>query len=556
MKIVKSKKGLCAIVLPMIVGILMWICPPVFYLNDDVTMRSVLSGTYTGAPDGHAVYMQYPLTGLLALTYRVAGAVPWLEVFFAVCIVVCMVLVACRFKQPIIGCLAVLVLYVPFCLYMHYTLVAALVAATAVFLLAMGERGTWSVVLLLIAYMIRGQVGLLSLPFVACALVWRVIIAAKEEQKQVLCSKLKLGACLAGGLLICFLINNLSYSSPEWKHYMAYNEDRTLLYDYTDFLSTDKYAYEPENYGMSKEEYQVLFHYNTMLDAGIEETKMAEVAERVAAGMQQDISLLQELKTCLYEYYVQMRYHDMPYNYFWLGGYVFLAVGFVVYKKWMPLLLLGCLGIGRSSVWMYFLWQGRFPERVSQSLYLLELLLLLGMGLWLWERNGLSKLWLQRASLAMLAVMLAGVCGYQWKMTADKVEQQTTVQEEWDALKDYCASQPDRLYLADVFSIVGYAERLYEAGSANIMMMGGWMSASPLAQERLLAVGGQDAAEALVYGEKVSLLATQETDVQWLEKYLQKRFGTCELVVIGELKCDSGRTFVEYEAHMSKREDL
>ena len=30
---------------------------PVYYLNDDVTMRSIVSGACTGVPDGHAVYM-------------------------------------------------------------------------------------------------------------------------------------------------------------------------------------------------------------------------------------------------------------------------------------------------------------------------------------------------------------------------------------------------------------------------------------------------------------------------------------------------------------------
>ena len=39
-------------------------------LNDDVLIKDILSGVYSGTPDGHTMQLLYPLGALLALLYR------------------------------------------------------------------------------------------------------------------------------------------------------------------------------------------------------------------------------------------------------------------------------------------------------------------------------------------------------------------------------------------------------------------------------------------------------------------------------------------------------
>lgn len=543
---IEKKKWLCTIALPVILAIMCLLRQPVFYLNDDVTMRSILSGAYTGTPDGHAVYMQYPLTGILALLYKMIGFVPWLELFFTLCIAICMVLLAKQFKQPIVGMLAAIALFVPFCLYMHYTLVAALIAGTAIFLLSMGKRNAWSIVLLLLAYMIRSQIGLLCLPFAAGAMVWQVVVLPKYEWKREIAAWLKYCAILLCSIVLCLMINSLCYSSSEWKSYQAYNDSRTLLYDYTDFLSTDAYGENYASYGMTADEYLILSSYNTMLDANIDEEKMQAVAEAVSNGMQQETGFAQKLKECILKYYTQIRYSDAPYNYFWVAAYLLLAAGFVFSKKRRQLLLLGILGAGRSGIWMYLIWRGRFPERVSLSLYIMELLFLLGMSIWLVRDIKCSKELVKNICTVGIILFLMGLCFYQWKDTTDKVQYQATVQRQWNMLKDYCEESPEKLYLVDVFSAVEYAGMQYEEDAENIMLMGGWMSASPLAEERFTKLGAEDAAEALVYQDNVSLIAEKDADMSWLEKYLQTRFGECELEAVAEIRNRDPKVFVEY----------
>ena len=236
-------------------------------------MRSILSGAYTGVPDGHAVYMQYPLTGLLALLYRIFPSCPWMDIFFCGCILGCMILVAGEFGNKVLGSLTACVLFLPFFHYMHYTIVAALLAGTAIFLLCRNKKKMVTLVLLWIAYMVRSQVGLLCLPFVAAAWVWQWLHGERSCKERLVTIAKYVGALL-GGLLLVTGVNALFYSSAQWQEYLKYNDSRTQLYDYTDFLSTDKYGEEPEAYGMTAQEYEILSSYNTMLENTLDAERM------------------------------------------------------------------------------------------------------------------------------------------------------------------------------------------------------------------------------------------------------------------------------------------
>ncbi len=531
MKIFKSKYW-CPLLLLGCMLLVSLIEAPVFYLNDDVTMRSILSGAYTGTPDGHAVYMQYPLTGLLAMLYFVLPMLPWLEVFFAGCIWVCMIFLANSFSKRWVGILCAAVLYLPFFWYMHYTIVAALVAGTAVLLLCKDKKNWWAVSLWSISYMIRSQVGLLALPFVGAAYVWQ-LVTHKENWKAQLIQSLKYIGSLLAAMLLITGVNTICYVGQEWQYFLDYNESRTQLYDYTDFLSTDKYAKEYASYDMSEKDYGLLSSYNTMLESNIDAKKLQQIADKITEGMQQDQSVMSNLKDCGKKYYTQLRYNDFPYNYLWFGAVIILAAAFVWQKKWLQLGFLGILEIGRSSVWMYLLWKGRFPERVSFSLYLIELLLLLGIGL-----TGLvestKKIMLKNSIIAKVltvgfAVILLGMGGYFGSTTIKKVQERNIIQDEWSNLKKYCEENSQNVYLLDVFSSVKYSDRLLEEDCENLMLLGGWMTESPLAKARMISWGGSDAAEVLAKNQNARLIMAADKDTSWINGYLQDRFADMEL---------------------------
>lgn len=56
-----------------------------FDMNDDTMMRDIMSGVYSGTPDGHNMQTLYPLGALIALCYRISGSFPWYGSFLFLC---------------------------------------------------------------------------------------------------------------------------------------------------------------------------------------------------------------------------------------------------------------------------------------------------------------------------------------------------------------------------------------------------------------------------------------------------------------------------------------
>ena len=50
-------------------------------LNDDFFMRDIMSGAYTGTPDGHNVQTLYVLGAFISLFYKLCGTLPWYGLF-------------------------------------------------------------------------------------------------------------------------------------------------------------------------------------------------------------------------------------------------------------------------------------------------------------------------------------------------------------------------------------------------------------------------------------------------------------------------------------------
>ena len=67
-----------------------------FDMNDDTMMRDIMSGIYSGTPDGHNMQTLYPLGVLIALCYQMYGAFPWYGAFLFLCQFGCFFLVGVR----------------------------------------------------------------------------------------------------------------------------------------------------------------------------------------------------------------------------------------------------------------------------------------------------------------------------------------------------------------------------------------------------------------------------------------------------------------------------
>lgn len=67
-----------------------------FDINDDTLMRDIMSGIYSGTPDGHNMQTLYPLGAAIALCYRIQGFFPWYGAFLFLCQFGCFFAVGAR----------------------------------------------------------------------------------------------------------------------------------------------------------------------------------------------------------------------------------------------------------------------------------------------------------------------------------------------------------------------------------------------------------------------------------------------------------------------------
>ncbi|MCI9073688.1 MAG: hypothetical protein HFH80_12985 [Lachnospiraceae bacterium] len=635
-------RGGIAVFLLLVMAVAGSVAVPVYYLNDDVTMRSILSGAYTGTPDGHAVYMGYPLTALLAALYSLTGRlglfIPWFDLFLAGCILLtgAGILVRCweagdrpwaRGTLTLLGLAVFAGMLLPHYLYIHYTIVAAILGGGALFMWETGKGRALPVCLLGLCYLVRSQVFFLVLPFLGVAVLdglleslrlgrrgrqtvgdglqgrerqtagdglqgreQRIAGGGLQGREQRIAGgglqgreRQTAGGGLqgreqrtagdgpggrAGGLraglrrealpllilgvltLIFWGVGRIGYGSRDWQVYQEYNDSRTKLYDYTDFLSTDWYQERYELLGLTQEQYQVLAHYDILLDQEIDAGVLARTARRVKS-LRGDVVADEYLRQCLGAYVRHLRYDGRPYSLVWAGCCGVLLLLLAVGKRWDRLLLLGALAGGRSLVWVYLIARGRFPERIWLSLYLLEICLLLGMTLreWTGNREAVScgfRRFLPAGTAVLMLTLLWGAAAVQLPHTLQMGEIQRGKQEQWNTLSEALEGQEDLLYLMDVFSAVAYAGELYGGDSEQIMLLGGWLTHSPLARQRLAEYGASDAAQALEH-PRVRLVAAGDRDMTWLEEYLCLRLGKVRLREQESISCEGGAEFVVYK---------
>ena len=68
-----------------------------FYLNnDDIVMRNIVNGFYTGKPDAHCVFMMYSMGLLLKMLYTLVPRMPWYGAIMIFLVFLCFFLIVRR----------------------------------------------------------------------------------------------------------------------------------------------------------------------------------------------------------------------------------------------------------------------------------------------------------------------------------------------------------------------------------------------------------------------------------------------------------------------------
>lgn len=533
-------------------------------LNDDVLMKDILAGVYTGEPEGHNIQMLWLISAFVSLFYRIGRRLPWYGLFLCFCQYGSLALIAhrslgfCRTKKGkalllLTEGLLFAGLYLNHLTAVQYTLVCTLTASAATFLfmttdilLPVGEfirKNTGAVLLVSLAYLIRSEMLLLVLPMICAA----GVIKWGSEEKIFTWENVRkyltvIGAILAG-ILIGQVSHRIAYGSEEWQRFTEYFDNRTELYDFQEIPEYETNREFYDSIGLTESERELLSNYNFGLDEEIDEKLLGEIAVYAAATRSEKTPFLDNLRESLGNYVRRTLYgpshneSDYPWNYVILFSYMAAFVTALLAgekKLWVKALQISWklvfLGAVRSSLWMYIIMRGRVPSRITHSLYLMELCIL-GAMLLLQCRELAGK---GKLSYGVLAVGAGYLVLSLWMLprSLSVTRQDLSLKAEnnvpYQELYRYLGSDENKnnFYFIDVYSSVSYTEKMFEGvdnSLDNYDIMGGWACKSPLWRKKLAVFGIDSMEQALT--DRADVYYVQETgaDTSWLNDYYADR---------------------------------
>lgn len=526
-------------------------------MNDDVMMKDIMAGVYTGSPDGHNMQTLYVLGAFISLLYRLCGNIPWYGLFLLICQIGSIYLAGermlklCRKSYAKAGCIAAVTAFIwgimlPHIIAIQYTYTCTMMASAAIFLFMTTKSGLSvrefihsnipSIILVILAYQLRTEMLLLIFPFICFAGLYRWL---KED--KIFCKEnyLKYGIVIGiilTGMLCSRLIDFAAYGSKEWKSFVSFFNNRTEVYDFHyDILTSGEHKEFLASIGLNDAQQELLNNYNFGLSEDIDEEIMGKIAE-YASESADNKGLINRIKEQAGGYiYRLIHKEDAPYNIAVIIGYVCIFIIGTIsavekggqkrrFSLIWTLLLLGAI---RTLLWMFILVQGRYPERITHSLYIAEFMVLIGMLGAMTAHNEYPK----KISAASALIGIICICfipdGFSSVSSDMKVREEANRGES--VIAEYCKTHPENFYFEDVYSTVEFSQKIFENvdnSISNFDIMGGWICKSPLYREKLNRFGITTMEDGLRKESFVFFIINLEKrgeDFDWIREYYKEK---------------------------------
>lgn len=546
-----------ALLAVLILGLLIGVFFDYYYdLNDDVLMKDILAGVYTGVPEGHNIQMLWPVSAFISLLYRLAGRLPWYGLFLCGCHFGCILLLIQRavfLCGKLSGKLAVALtagcffgsFFLEHLIYAQYTVTCTLLGSTAAFLFYTGDSdrkpaayirsNVLPIILVWIAYLIRSEMLLLVLPMICAAGVAKWGSEKKILTKENACKYFGVIGLILLGLVLGQGMHMAAYGSGPWRAFTEFFNNRTELYDFQTPPVYEGNESFYESIGLTESERILLDNYNFGMDEEIDEKMMGEIAA-YAGELRGEKTVFLENMIGKLRIYCYRTIHgkgvpgsDYPWNYLIIFGYFAVLLMAVLSKDWRVLWKLPLLFFVRSGLWMYILWGERDPVRITHSLYLMEFSILAAMAFEQQRQieNGKSKKILGVLSVMGLFFFVLTTFPANIRSVSEQQEYREEVNAPYKELYAYLSGEEnaDKFYFIDVYSSVSYSEKMFENvdnSLDNYDIMGGWACKSPLWEKKLAAFGIDSMEQALREREDVFFVRKISEDMDWMSVYYEE----------------------------------
>lgn len=539
---------------------------PIFYNNDDVFLKQIASGEYTGTPETHLLHIGY-LSGLLISTlYKIAPSLPWYGTFLFVCMYGSILLALFPLFQYLqktwqkIVLTAVSILVMAGFLFSHmlqiqYTTVTAVVCSASLvyFYLAKEEEKIKAylkhlipcLLLFAISFEIRDKACIMMLP-----IFFFIGVARFIQNRKMLKPLLFFAGTLVCIILVLWGIEKLAYASPEWTAFESYNTNRENIVDYSGYPS---YSENKELYDSLNISYQSYIsastRYQLLLDENINVAFMDTVAN---ACPERTVSFMDMIKE-FWDRHVTS-YTDRPLNLIVYVMYAFIMVMALLTRKNKVFLDVLAIFIGRMVIWAYLLFVGRSVPRVTQGIYIAELVLLTAVFFYhqLWSDAKEKRKKLISISLTLMIVCISFVT-LKWGLPyTERIHQDNRSKlsygETYQDLREYFHNNPDCFYMLDTNSFSYFTEAVFAqttVSDSNFVLLGSWPANSPWTDKIAQSNGLGSYEIAALENENVFFvfMNTEFTGYEYLADYYEEKHPGTQLVLHDTFIASTGVEF-------------
>ena len=498
-----------------------------FFLGlDDIGIRDILSGLYTGEPCPYTFFMLYPLAKLLSLLYTWLPDIYWYLFFLIVANYGCLALVIYRvtcslkkhkFVSAFIIVMCFLIMWMWRLIDLEWTATSAMLSATAIFWYAticLNENNRHEVidymipiVLLTLAFNLRNLVAEMAIPFIGIIFLIRLF---KKKNKLFFLKREILFFLILGIIIMaCYIVNLNAYSSDEWRDEVRYNGYRSMISDRYGYLDYNEWKLLFEKNGITKEMWDIIsYDGNYMLATSgvIRSENMGEIANTTKTlfynGKSKKDLLIESIKERM------ISINSDTYALYSIIFYVEMLISIlsgILKKDKIQVFLTIALTIGFEIIWIWLYYGNRLPERVGISLYIIGIST--GIGL-LWQEHYFFKVFQSRGFCLMMVLVVLLITGKNIIYVNQKYAEYNY--EDVLVLKQYCEEHRENIYLKDYISLLGVElQNGDEMTAANFVPSVPWESVKPIKNQYIPAGSDQELCNWISQQKNIYLIAKE-----------------------------------------------
>lgn len=530
---------------------------------DDIRFQNILSGTYTGTPEAHCYFIQYPLSIFISWLYKIDNQIDWYENTLLFLVSLCFYLMLRKgnylsVKKQRIYFVAVLLVwgtsFVRCTVELEWTAIAGLLAATAIYLyitmdfVADNKWGDYFICLMLfcLGFCLRKTVMWMYVPLAGMLWFQRSIELKRKQNKNYIHNVCFLIICIISVLTI-MVIQFYAYRDKDWQMYNDYTKNRSTIVDYNGYPDYYKYKDDYSDAGISFETYDLMhkdYNYVITWNRDIDLKKIAELSkENNKAHLYKKIAEAFLLMKKTY-----MRKELYGYNVIFVILF-FMNLCMISNMSWNRR-----LGVAGTILWMFIMsfilaLYGRLPYRIAVTIVMGGVAVMGGTLFIQLPDVKTSENRIFWFIVCFNSIIAGQMCWNLFQLHVDNVNQLVTAQARKE-IDEYCSLHSENIYIQDFCSFSQYAQYIDTRNNgmeSNLISSGGWSYNSPLYYAKLQERGYSNIYDFILNKQNVYYIVSDtraNNVVQRMDIFFDANNIEIKIIKSDEFKCQTGKVAV------------